>query len=152
MLATQQHDHQNRLMTERRSVSDLKAEKAAMEERIGQLSRHLRHRMTTGLSTVVTIGWAGAAGVIDGYTEAKNWKLGPAKFTSVMGLAAVVTGLLVDDADAAEFASAVGRGLAVGQIYMGGRGVGLRYGEPGASTPPSSPPSPPGAGPLVAKK
>lgn len=146
MLATQAHDHQNKMTNVSRSVTELKAAKGALEEEIGQLSRRLRHRMTTGLSTVVTVGIAGTAGFIDGYTEEKNWKLGPVKFTSAAGLAAVVTGLLLEDADMAEFASAIGRGLSVGQVYMAGRESGTKKGQPGAPAPAPAP------GPLAAKK
>lgn len=116
---------------------DLLNEKNAMAEDLAILSRSVRSRVGSGLSSALTLGAALGAGVMDGYLGATNSeKIGPVKLTSAIGVAAAIGSLFMPDADIAEGLSAVGRGLASGPAYLWGREKGeAMAAKKGASAP-----------------
>ncbi|MDI1429031.1 hypothetical protein [Polyangium sorediatum] len=116
----------------RREASAIKKENAALKADLAVLSRGVRDRVGSGLSSAITAGAAFGAGVADGYLEAKGSdKVGPFKLVSVAGLGLALAGVWLDDPDFAEGASALARGLAAGPLYVSGRDNGRKMAQRG---------------------
>jgi len=127
VLAAQQQEHDQKLSLVKQGAMQLKASKAELEARLDAISRGVRHRVGTGVSTAITLGSMAAAGYADGWLEEKKAaKIGPVKITTVLGLVAAALGVYVNDADAAEASSAIGRGLAGGPIYESSKAAGAK--------------------------
>lgn len=89
------------------------------------LSRNVRDRVGSGLSSALTFGAALGGGIADGYLGATgSEKMGPFKLTGVIGLVAAIGSLFMPNADLAEGVSAVARGLAAGPTYQWGKEQG----------------------------
>jgi len=128
-LALVQAQHDQRISNLRAQNNDLKKLADQKDQQIALMSRGLRAKVGTGVSTALTLGSAYMAGIGDGYLKAKGSdKVGPVKAVSVVGLALAVAGVVIEDPDIAEGASALGRGFASGPAYQLGYEFGQKKG------------------------
>jgi hypothetical protein len=101
----------------RATISAMRADGDQKDEALEALGRSTRSRVGTGVSSAITTASGAAAGWFDGWVGSENNKIGPLQITTVVGAALGFLGVSLDDADMAEGASAIARGLAAGGAY-----------------------------------
>lgn len=101
----------------RAQVGALRADGDSKDEALEALGRSTRARVGTGVSSAITTASGAAAGWFDGWVGPENNKIGPLQITTVLGAALGFLGVSLNDADMAEGASAIARGLAAGGAY-----------------------------------